>query len=216
MDSAQEKEKLQTAISEGEEVDAQSAAQALLSAGVSPMEVTSCMAQVMEELGEKFHNLEIYVPDLVLASDAFEAVMDIIRPELLKDASAKSKGTVVIGVIEGDIHTLGKNLVRVMLEADHFKVHDLGRDVKAQEFIRAAKEHQADIIAISSLMTTTMQHMRQIPKLLTAEGERDNFKIIIGGAPITQSFADEIGADGYAEDAPMAVDLVNNLIKKSA
>jgi 5-methyltetrahydrofolate--homocysteine methyltransferase len=167
----------------------------------------------MARLGQRFQTLDIFVPDLLIAADAFEAAMQVVEPALLEsEAGRKLKGTVIVGVVEGDIHTLGKNLVAVMLKADGFQVHDLGRDVKVARFAEAAQEFQADIIAMSSLMTTTMGGMKDVIDLLVTEGARDDHQVIVGGAPVTQQFADEIGADGYAEDAPGAVALANRLL----
>jgi len=204
---------LEEAIEAGEEEKAPRLARRLLDLGVDPAEITDALSRAMSRLGEEFHRLDIFVPDLLIAADAFEAVMQIVAPALLESGSrAEDKGAVVIGVVEGDIHSLGKDLVRVMLAADGFHVHDLGRDVKAGRFLEAAREHDAAIIALSSLMTTTMGQMKEVVDLLSREGLRDHYKVIVGGAPITQQFADIIGADGYAEDAPGAVALANRLV----
>ena len=204
---------LEEAIEAGEEEKAPRLARRLLDLGVDPAEITDALSRAMSRLGEEFHRLDIFVPDLLIAADAFEAVMQIVAPALLESGSrAEDKGAVVIGVVEGDIHSLGKDLVRVMLAADGFHVHDLGRDVKAGRFLEAAREHDAAIIALSSLMTTTMGQMKEVVDLLAREGMRDHYKVIVGGAPITQQFADIIGADGYAEDAPGAVALANRLV----
>ena len=204
---------LETSIETGDERGAPAAAQALLDQGVPPSAITAVMARVMERLGEEFHSLEIFVPDLLVAADAFDAVMQVIEPALLQARGGeKAKGKIVVGVVEGDIHTLGMNLVRVMLAADGFEVRDLGRDVKVNCFVEAAEEFGAEVIAMSALMTTTMERMKDVVQELAARGLRDKYRVMVGGAPVTQYFADEIGADGYAEDAPLAVALANRLL----
>ena len=204
---------LERAIEAGDEEAGPAAAQALLNLGAQPTYVTSALSRAMARLGQRFQTLDIFVPDLLIAADAFEAAMQVVEPALLEsEAGRKLKGTVIVGVVEGDIHTLGKNLVAVMLKADGFQVHDLGRDVKVARFAEAAQEFQADIIAMSSLMTTTMGRMKDVIDLLVTEGARDDHQVIVGGAPVTQQFADEIGADGYAEDAPGAVALAKRLL----
>ena len=204
---------LERAIEAGDEEAGLATAQVLLNLGAQPTYVTSALSRAMARLGQRFQTLDIFVPDLLIAADAFEAAMQVVEPALLEsEASRKLKGTVVVGVVEGDIHTLGKNLVAVMLRANGFQVHDLGRDVKVARFAKAAQEFQADIIAMSSLMTTTMGRMKDVIDLLVTEGVRDDHRVIVGGAPVAQQFADEIGADGYAEDAPGAVVLANRLL----
>lgn len=201
-------------IETGEEADAHTATTTLLALNVPPTDITATMAQVMQRLGEQFHRLEIYVPDLLLAADAFEAAMNTLRPALMQlRGDIPPKGIIILGVVEGDIHTLGKDLVRAMLAADGFEVVDLGRDVKAAAFVDEAQRAGANIIALSALMTTTMLHMQDVVALLCERGIRESFRVIIGGAPVTPHFADEIGADGYAEDASTAVILANRLLK---
>jgi corrinoid protein of di/trimethylamine methyltransferase len=202
---------LEAAVEAGEEEAAAAAARSLLRAGAAPAEVTGALSGAMGRLGERFHRLDIFVPDLLIAADAFEAAMAVVEPVLLRE-KRESKGTIIIGVVEGDIHTLGKDLVRVMLAADGFAVHDLGRDVTAEAFVDAAREHGADIIALSSLMTTTMEHMKDVVDLLAAHGLRSHVRVLVGGAPVTQAYADEIGADGYAEDASEAVAAARRLL----
>jgi len=203
---------LEAAVETGDEEAAALAASRLLAVGAAPTEVTGALSRAMERLGERFHRLDIFVPDLLIAADAFEATMAVVEPAL-RNSPRKSKGTIVIGVVEGDIHTLGKNLVRVMLAADGFEVHDLGRDVKVAAFVDAALERRADIIAMSSLMTTTMDRMRDVISMLVSRGLRDRVHVLVGGAPVTQSYGEEIGADGYGEDASEAVAAANRLMK---
>jgi len=202
---------LEAAVEAGDEARAASAARRLLEIGAAPTVITSALSRAMERLGERFHRLDIFVPDLLIAADAFAAAMAVVEP-VLNRSQRERKGTIVIGVVEGDIHTLGKNLVRVMLAADGFEVHDLGRDVKVAEFADAALERRADIIAMSALMTTTMDRMGDVIGLLVSRGVRDRFRVLVGGAPVTQAYADEIGADGYGEDASEAVAAANRLM----
>jgi len=202
---------LEMAVENGDEEAAASAAAKLLELGAVPTEITDALSHAMARLGEKFHRLDVFVPDLLIAADAFEAAMEVVEP-VLKSNPQKPKGVVVIGVVEGDIHTLGKNLVRVMLAADGFQVHDLGPDVKVAAFVDAAQRVRADIIALSSLMTTTMDRMKDVLDELDVRGTRDRHLVLVGGAPVTQQFADQIGADGYGEDATEAVAAANRLM----
>jgi dimethylamine corrinoid protein len=211
VDRNEQLSQLEVAIEHGDEVAAPEIALALLAAGVASEEITAALSRAMARLGERFHRLDIFVPDLLVAADAFEAVMARVEP-VLKSSPRQPRGTVVIGVVEGDIHTLGKNLVRVMLAAEGFAVRDLGRDVTAAQFVETALEQRADIIAMSSLMTTTMGRMKEVVELLTARGVRDRIRVLVGGAPITQAYADEIGADGYGGDASEAVAAANRLV----
>lgn len=201
---------LEAAVETGDEEAAPALARGMLQAGAIPTDITGALSRAMGRLGERFHRLDIFVPDLLIAADAFEAAMAMVEPVLCREPRT-SKGTIVIGVVEGDIHTLGKDLVRVMLAADGFEIHDLGRDVKAAAFIDAALERHADIIAVSSLMTTTMDRMRDVIALVESRGVRDRIGVLVGGAPVTQCYADEIGADGYGEDAAEAVAAANRL-----
>jgi len=202
---------LEMAVENGDETGAPSAAAKLLELGAVPTEITEGLSRAMARLGEKFHRLDVFVPDLVIAADAFDAAMRVVEP-MLEASPQKPKGVIVLGVVEGDIHTLGKDLVRVMLAADGFHVYDLGRDVEVDAFIDAADRTQADIIAMSSLMTTTMNRMGDTVEALAAAGKRDRYRVLVGGAPVTLQFADQIGADGYGEDATEAVAVANRLM----
>jgi len=202
---------LEAAVGAGDEEAAALSSSKLLAVGAAPTAITGILSRAMARLGERFHRLDVFVPDLLIAADAFEAAMAVVEPAL-KASPRRPKGTIVMGVVEGDIHTLGKNLVRVMLAADGFEVHDLGRDVKVAAFVDAALERRADIIAMSSLMTTTMDRMRDVIGLLASRGVRDRVGVLAGGAPVTQVYADEIGADGYGEDASEAVAAANRLM----
>jgi 5-methyltetrahydrofolate--homocysteine methyltransferase len=160
----------------------------------------------MDVVGEKFRRNEYYVPQVLLSARAMYAGLDLLKP--LITASAKSDdyyGTVVIGTAQGDLHDIGKNLVAMMLEGAGFRVVNLGRDVAPDVFVKAVEEHGANIVGISALMTTTMPAMKRTIDALTDAGVRDRVKVMIGGAPVSQTYADEIGADGYAKDSTIAV-----------
>jgi 5-methyltetrahydrofolate--homocysteine methyltransferase len=162
-------------------------------------------------VGEKFKNGEYFVPEVLVAARAMKAAMELLRP-LLAASDVEPIGTVVIGTVRGDLHDIGKNLVAMMLEGAGFRVVDLGVDVPAEKFIEAAREHNAEIVGMSALLTTTMTYMPEVIKALEAEGIRNRVKVIVGGAPVTQEWADQIGADGYAPDAASAVDKCKELL----
>jgi dimethylamine corrinoid protein len=165
----------------------------------------------MERAGQLFEEEEYFIPELLMCSDAMYAGLDVLKPHIKTDDQAE-KYKVVIGVVEGDTHDIGKNLVKIMLETSGFDVLDLGRDVPPQKFVDSAKEVGAKIIAISTLMTTTMDGMAKVIEILKEENIRDQFKVMIGGGPISQSFADKIGADGYSVNAAEAVRLARKLV----
>ena len=163
----------------------------------------------MDSVGQKFTRNEIFIPEMLIAARAMTAAMQILEPVLVQ-AGVKPRGKVVIGTVRQDLHDIGKNLVGMMLKGGGFQVTDLGVDVSAQKFVAAAQEKGAQIVALSALLTTTMPNMKEVVGALKAAGVKA--KVMIGGAPVTQAFADEIGADGYAADAGSAVDLATNLI----
>lgn len=165
----------------------------------------------MAVVGKKFKANEFYVPEVLIAARAMHKCMDILKP-LLIASGAQPVGTVVIGTVKGDLHDIGKNLVGMMLQGNGFDVIDLGVDVSPEKFIAAAKEGNANIIALSALLTTTMPGMKSTIDALVASGEREKFKVMIGGAPVTQKYSEEVGADGYSADAASAVDLAKILM----
>jgi corrinoid protein of di/trimethylamine methyltransferase len=169
------------------------------------------LAKGMEQAGKLFEDEEYFVPELIICSDAMNAGIEILKPHL-KPAELSVRHKAVIGVIEGDTHDIGKNLVRIMLEAGGFNVLDLGRDVPPQTFVEKAVEINAELILISSLMTTTMDAMEDVIKILFERGLREKFKVAVGGGPISQAFANRIGADGYSKNAAEAVRLCNSLV----
>jgi len=168
----------------------------------------------MDVVGEKFKRNEFYVPEMLISARAMKAGMAVLRP-LLVNKGVKGLGKVVIGTAQGDLHDIGKNLVGMMLEGAGFEIINLGTDVPSEKFVEAVKDNNAQLIGISALLTTTMLSMKDVVKAVEKEGLKDKVKIIIGGAPVTQNYADEIGADGYAPDAASAVDMAKEILKKS-
>jgi dimethylamine corrinoid protein len=169
----------------------------------------------MSRAGELFESEEYFIPELLLCSDAMYAGLDILKPHLEQNTDHRRQ-KIVMGVVEGDTHDIGKNLVKIMLEASGFEVLDLGRDIPPQRFVETAVAENACVIALSTLMTTTMDAMAEVIQLLEAAKLRERFKVIIGGGPISQAFADRIGADGYASGAPSAVRLVEELVGQAS
>lgn len=167
----------------------------------------------MNRASKLYDEEEYFVTDVLLCSDAMYEGLNILRPHLPAEEVNKAKPTGVIGVVEGDTHDIGKNLVKIMLETAGFEMHDLGRDVPLASFVEKAKEINADLVCLSTLMTTTMGGMETVINLLKEAGIRDNVKVIIGGGPISQKFADIIGADGYSVNAVEAVELSKSLLQ---
>lgn len=200
------------AVIRGDRDTVSNLAQAAVDEGVAPEQIINeGLIAGMNVVGEKFKNNEFYVPEVLIAARAMHGGMDIVKP-LLADSAAMSKGKVVIGTVKGDLHDIGKNLVAMMLEGGGFDVIDLEVDVPAEKFVEAAQSQGAQVIALSALLTTTMPGMKDTIDALAEAGLRDSVKVIIGGAPVTQNYSDEIGADGYAPDAASAVDLVRSLL----
>lgn len=162
-------------------------------------------------IGEKFKNNEVFVPEVLIAARALNAGLEVLRPKLA-ESGVEPKGTAVIGTVKGDLHDIGKNIVRIMFEGHGISVVDLGVDVSAEQFVDAAVENQAKLICCSALLTTTMGEMRRVVEVLTERGLRDKFRVMVGGAPITQSFCDSIGADAYTPDAATAAEAAVKLL----
>ncbi len=203
---------LAQAVIDGDRDQVQQIAQEALNEGVGPEQIVNeGLIAGMDVVGKKFKNNEFYVPEVLIAARAMHAGMDILKP-LLAESGVKPKGTVLIGTVKGDLHDIGKNLVAMMLEGGGFEVVDLEVDVAPEAYAEAIEEHAPDVVALSALLTTTMPSMKDTIDALSAAGVRDQVKVIIGGAPVTQAYADEIGADGYAPDAASAVDLVSSLV----
>lgn len=167
----------------------------------------------MEVIGKKFKNNEVFIPEVLISAKAMHAGVAILEPHFVKHG-IKPLGKVVIGTVKGDLHDIGKNIVSMMLKGSCFDIQDLGIDVPVEKFVDSVKSGNVDIVAMSSLLTTSMGAMKDTIKSLKDSGLRDKVKIIVGGAPVTQEFADAIGADGYAKDAATAVDKAKELLKK--
>lgn len=205
-------QELYDAVLDGEEDDALEQTQILLDQGLEPMTIINDgLIAAMAEVGRLFKEEELFLPEVMMAAEAVAAAIERLQP--LLSGEMDSRGIVVIGTVKGDIHDIGKNLVALMMSSNGFVVHDLGTDVAAEDFVAAAEEHNADIVALSALLTTTMISMDDTVRAFVQSGLRDKVKIIIGGAPVTQEYADEISADGYAEDAQAAVELAARLLE---
>ncbi len=188
--------------------------QKALEAGEEPLAIIDQgLVPGMEIVGEKFQAGEYFLPQMVIAANAMQQAMGLLEPELhARQQVSESAGTVVIGTVEGDIHEIGKSLVATMMSANGFRVYDVGVDVSPATFVDKVKETQADLIGLSALLTTTMTAQRQVIQAMEEAGIRDQVKVMVGGAPVTQEWADTIGADGYAEDVVGAVELGTRLL----
>ena len=203
---------LADAVVQMDEARAVELAHAAIAAGMDAYEaISQGLSKGMDVVSCKYETEEYFVPEILLCSDAMYAALDVLRPHLKVDPTA-TPAQVVIGVMEGDIHDIGKNIVKLMLVAAGFEVHDLGRDVAPRAFVDKAKEVGADIIALSTLMSVTMGGMREVVELLVQEGIREDFKVIVGGGPVSASFAAQIGADAYGESAAEGVRIARELV----
>jgi 5-methyltetrahydrofolate--homocysteine methyltransferase len=210
-----ELQKLFDAIVNGNAKAALALTQQALAENVPPGEIISgYMIPAMDDVGRKFECEDYFVPELLLSGRAMKGALELLRP-LLAASGTEPTGRVVIGTIKGDLHDIGKNLVASLLEGGGFEVHDLGADVSPEKFIEAARTHNADIVALSALLTVTMPAMKTTVEAFRQAGLRDSVKIIVGGAPVTANFAREIGADGYSESASTAVGLARSLVVRN-
>jgi len=199
--------KLFDAVLNGDQKTAVAVTQEALAEGRDPMElITKYMVPAMDEVGRRFECEEYFVPELLLSARAMKGSLELLRP-LLAASGTEPAGRVVIGTVKGDLHDIGKNLVASMLEGGGFEVIDLGADVAPERFIEAVREKNARIVALSALLTVTMPSMRKTIEALKDAGVREQVKVMVGGAPVTPQFAEEIGADGYGENATAAVAL---------
>jgi dimethylamine corrinoid protein len=204
--------RLSDAIVAMDEEEAVRLAEAVIDNRIDPYEaVEKGLSHGMERAGRLFEEEEYFVPELLICSDAMYAGLEVLKPHI-KSGGTDRRYKVVIGVIEGDTHDIGKNLVKIMLEASRFEVFDLGRDVPPVRFVEKAHEVDADLIAISTLMTTTMEDMGRVIKLLGEDGGRGRCRVMVGGGPISKRFADRIGADGYAVNAGAAAKMAQGLL----
>jgi len=208
-----ELKELQEALFRGDVSKVKEITQRALLERIDPKEILEQgLIKGMDVVGIKFKNNEIFLPEVLLASRAMNGGLELLQPKLIK-SGVKAVGKVIIGTAKGDLHDIGKNLVAMMLRGGGFEVIDLGIDVSPEKFLKAAQEHKPDIVGISALLTTTMIGMMDVITILKRAGLRDKVKVMIGGAPVTQEFADEIGAEGYAPDAASAVDKARELVK---
>ena len=205
-------EKIREAVLVGDLESASSLTKKALDSGVSPEQVLKeSLIAAMDIVGQEFETGVRYIPEMLISAEAMKASMELLRPQLL-ESGVESRGKVVIGTVEGDLHDIGKDLVATLLEGAGFEILDLGVEVSAQRFVDAVREHEPHVVAMSALLTTTMIHMPEVIRALEETDLRKKVRIVVGGAPITKAYAAEIGADGYAADASSAVALVKGLI----
>jgi 5-methyltetrahydrofolate--homocysteine methyltransferase len=205
-------EQISTAVIEGNLDDIVDLTEDALDEDLSAQEILdSGLMAGMDYVGAEFKAGNMFVPEVLRSAKAMQNSMDILRP-LLVESGVQMVGKVVLGTVKGDLHDIGKNLVGMMCEGAGFEVKDLGRDVEPDAFLEAVKEFEPDVVGMSALLTTTMRSMEHIIKALEEAGLRDKVKVMIGGAPVTQAFADQIGADGYASNAASAADLAKRFV----
>ena len=206
---------LHNAIVKGNLELAVSTTQEALQENIDPQTLISdYLIKGMEEIGTQFEAGKAYVPNLLMSARAMKGALELLKPYMENDKNTISLGKVVIGTVKGDLHDIGKNLVSSMLEGCGFEVINLGVDVSDEIFVEAAKEHKANIVCMSALLTTTMVYMKEVIKAFEKAGIRNDVKIMIGGAPLSEKFAEEIGADGYSDNANAAVTLARKLLNK--
>lgn len=209
---------MRQAVIDGDPDTARSLAERALALGIAPLEaINRGFLPGVTHVGEQFGLGELFLPDLVLGGEAMKAAVQVLEPELARrGAQRESLGTVLLGTVRGDIHEIGKTLVQTMLSASGFQVHDLGVDVPVDVIVGKVRELRPDVVGLSALLTTTMPGQRLVIEALEREGLRQQVKVVVGGAPVSQGWADEIGADGYGEDAMAAVTLVKRLLGRGA
>jgi trimethylamine corrinoid protein len=217
MDNIKVLEELANAVIDGDDELAVSSAKAALENNLDPLQaVEGGLSKGMDVIGRQFESGEVFLPELLMAANAFNAAMDILKPELEAQKKSTTKlGTVLLGTVKGDLHNIGKNIVATVLETNGFEVIDIGIDNSPLTFIEQAEKAKIDIIGLSCLMTTTMPAQREVIQTLYEMNLRDKYKVIVGGGPVTQEWADQIGADGYSESAIQAVNLVKGLLETS-
>jgi len=206
-------EDLRKVVIEFDMDNAEKAAKDAIAAGVDPLEAAKTLTDAIREIGDAFGKGELFLPDLVCAAEVLKKAIPIITEEITRQGkNSKSIGKVVIGTVFGDIHSIGKGMVATLLYASGFEVIDLGINVKSEEFLRAIRENKPDILAMSALLTTTAMEQKNVIEGLKKEGLRNKIKVIVGGSPINQEFADSIGADGYGASAPDGVKVAKRLL----
>ena len=205
-------QKIYDSVLNGEMDEVSGHVQAALDASLDPgVILNEGMIRAMQEVGRLFEEGEYFVPEMLISARAMQDGLALLKPHLVQ-ADVQSAGKVVVGTVKGDLHDIGKNLVAMMLEGASFEIIDLGIDVSPEKFVEAVKVHHPKIVGLSALLTTTMPSMRTIIEALTAANVRDQVKVIIGGAPVTEAYARDIGADGFAPDASRAVKLAKSLL----
>lgn len=206
---------LAESIIAGDVDKAKNITQSLVNEGKAPLEIINDgLIAGMNVVGARFKEGEMFVPEVLMSAKAMSAGMEIVKP-LIAESDVPSIGKIVIGTVQGDLHDIGKNLVAMMMESAGFTVINLGTDIAPEKFVEAAKEHNADIVGLSALLTTTMPAMKETIEAFEEAGMRDKCKIIVGGAPVSQEFADQIGADGFAQDVASATALCKELLGKN-
>src|SRR5678816_2038048 len=207
---------MRQSIVDGAPESAANLARQCLLSGLAPLDaIDHGYVPGMEHVGREFARRTMFLPDMMASAEAMKSAMNILEPELKSCGQERaSAGTVVLGTVKGDIHEIGKTLVGTLLTANGFRVHDLGVDVSAEKFVETVRELNADIVGTSALLTTTMRGQKTLIEVLVKEGLRSGVKVMVGGAPVTRQWAEEIGADGYAKDAMSAVDLARSLMAK--
>ena len=211
-----EKENLINAMKSGDVGSSVEMTEIALSAGIPASEIADSLIQTIREIGDAFEKLEIFLPEMMVASDAMVEILKILEPKLKEEGSDLEMKPVkiIMATVKGDFHEIGKNIVMMLLNANRFEVVDLGSDVDSLDIVKAAEREKADLIGLSSLMTTTMLGQKEVVEILNEMKLREKFKVIVGGAPTNQEWADRIGADGWAADAASAVRLAEKLINK--
>jgi trimethylamine corrinoid protein len=209
---------MEEAILDGNNEQARQGARDALQQQIDPLEVVeSGLSKGMDIVGDRFEQGLAFLPELLMAADSFNAAMEVLKPEIEAQKKEIAKGgTVLIATVKGDVHNIGRNIVATILETRGFTVLDLGQDVPALQIVEGAEKTKADVIALSSLMTTTMPNQREVMNALTEMKLRDKYFVIVGGGPVTQNWADEIGADGYGSNAMEAVALVKDLLRRKS
>jgi len=206
------KDQIKQAIIDGDAATVNALTQALLASGMPAKEILEgALLPGMEVVGERMRSGDCFIPEVLLSARTMQGALDLLKPHMLAGEST-SAGTVVIGTVEGDLHDIGKNLVGMMLQGAGFEVVNLGTGVTAAQFVAAVREHSPQIVGMSALLTTTLPHMSETLAALKAAGLRDSVKVMVGGAPVTQAWADEVGADGYGANAGMAVERAKALV----
>jgi len=205
-------DKLAQAVIDGEPEDAEEAARQALEIGLDPLEcIDKGLTVGIQRVGEQFACGEYFLPELIIGADAMKAALSVLEPAMLEGRKREVVARIVIGTVKGDLHEIGKTLVGTMLTANGFEVIDIGVDKSSDEFIKAIKDNNATLVGASALLTTTMTQQKKLIEALAEAGLREQVKVIVGGAPVTSVYAEDIGADGFAEDAISAVDIAFRL-----